>query len=216
MAEETTTTTADTTTAGSATETTATTQTETTTSTSPTEEKKTNWEEVIQKAVDRATNKLGNDNKKLREELNKLKQEKLSDDELKQLEIQEKEKEIAEREQRLAEKENRLLAIKAIKEIGLDDGSDASLALVDFVMAEDEAAIKERVNAFNSLVERFVQSKVDKVFKANGRTPGKSSTGAGDTETKKDSIAVRIGQKTAEVNKAAKSTLDYYTGGNKK
>lgn len=179
-------------------------------------ETKTDWESLIQKAVDRATNKLGNENKKLREENTKLKQEKLSDDELKQLEIQEKEKEIAEREQRLLEKENRLLAIKAIKEVGLDDGSDISLALVDFVMAEDETAIKERVKTFNTLVERFVQAKVDKVFKSNGRTPGKSSTGTGEAESKSDSIAVRIGQNTAKANKAAQSTLDYYIGGNKK
>lgn len=173
-----------------------------------------NLEELIQRAVDRATNKLGNENKKLRGQIDELKKAKLSDDELKQLEIQEKEKEIAEREQRLAEKENRLLAIKAIKEIGLDDGSDASLALVDFVMADDEAGIKERVKTFDALVKRFVQAEVDRVFKSNGRTPGKGTSAASETE-KNDSIAVQIGQKAAKANKAAQSTLDYYIGGKK-
>lgn len=177
--------------------------------------KQTNFEELVQKAVDRATNKLGNENKKLREEMDKLKKEKLSDEELKKLEMQEKEKEIAEREQRLLEKENRLTAIKAIKEAGLDDGSDLSLSLVDFVMGDDETAITEKVKTFKTLVDRFVQANVDKVFKANGRAPGKSATGTGDTE-KKDSVAVRIGQKTAEANKAAQNTLNYYIGGNKK
>jgi vacuolar-type H+-ATPase subunit I/STV1 len=180
------------------------------------ETKTTDLENLIQRAVDRATNKLGNENKKLREQVEALKKEKLSDEEIKQLEIKEREKEIAEREQRLQEKENRLLAIKAIKEIGLDDGSDASLALVDFVMAEDEAAIKERVKTFDALVKRFVQAQVDKVFKANGRTPGVGSTATGDTGRKADSVAVRIGQRTANANKQAQSTLDYYIGGKKK
>lgn len=174
------------------------------------------FEALIQKAVDRATNKLGNENKKLREQVETLRKEKLSDDEIKKLEMQEKEKEIAEREQRLKEQENRLLALKAIKEIGLDDGSVDSMALVDFVMGEDEAAIKERVKTFDALVKRFVQAQVDKVFKTNGRTPGVGSTATGDTGKKTDSVAVRIGQKAANANKQAQSTLDYYIGGKKK
>lgn len=174
-------------------------------------------EALIQRAVDRATNKLGNDNKKLREENEKLKKAKLSDDELKQLEFQEKEKEIAERERQLQEKENRLYAIKAIKEIGLDDGSDASLALVDFVMANDENAIKDRVKSFDALVKRFVQAQVDKTFKSVGRTPGKGASAAGNEDgNKDDSVAVRIGKSTAQANKAAQSTLNYYVGGNRK
>ena len=175
----------------------------------------TDLENLIQRAVDRATNKLGNENKKLRGQIDELKKAKLSDDELKQLQIQEKEQEIAERERALQEKENRLIAIKAIKEIGLDDGSDAALSLVDFVMADDEDAIKERVKAFDVLVKRFVQSNVDKVFKQNGRTPMKGSSGAAKDDNKSDSVAARIGQNVAKANKAAQSTLDYYLGGKK-
>lgn len=178
--------------------------------------KTTELENLIQRAVDRATNKLGNENKKLREQLEGLRKEKLSDDELRDLERKEKDRELAEREQRLKEQENRLLALKAIKEIGLDDGSVDSMALVDFVMGEDESAIKERVKVFDALVKRFVQAQVDKVFKTNGRNPGVGSTAAGDTGKKTDSVAVRIGQKTANANKQAQSTLDYYIGGKKK
>ena len=184
-------------------------------SASQTDNKASELESIIQRAVDRATNKLGNENKKLRGEIEELRKSKLSDEELKQLEMQEKEKEIAERERQLLDKENRLLAIKAIKEIGLDDGSDASLALVDFVMGEDEAAIKERVKVFDALVKRIVKAQVDNVFKTNGRTPGTGSTTT-ETNTKKDSVAVRIGQNAAKANKHAQSTLDYYIGGKKK
>lgn len=172
-------------------------------------------EKLINRAVDRATNKLGNDNKKLRSDLETERKKNLSDKEIKDLELQEKEKEIAERERALTEKENRLLAIKAIKEAGLDDGSDASLAIVDFVMAEDEEGIRERVKTFNALIERIVKTKVDGVFKANGRTPGVGSETAANAGGQNDSFAARIGRNAASTNKAAQSVLDHYIGGNK-
>lgn len=177
-------------------------------------DKTPDFESLIQRAVDRATQKLGTENKKLRGQIDELKKANLSNEELKQLEIKEKEKEIAERERALQEKENRLVAIKAIKEIGLDDGSDASLALVDFVMADDEETIKARVKAFNELVRRFVKSEVDKTFRSNGRDVGKGSAQAASGTTS-DSVAVRLGQNAANANKAAQSTLDYYLGGKK-
>lgn len=179
-------------------------------------DKLSNLEALIQSAVDRATNKLGNENKNLRKQVEDLKKANMTDSEIKELEIKEREKTIAQKEKELAERENRLVAIKAIKEIGLDDGSDASLALVDFVMAEDEAGIKERVKTFDALVKRIVQGQVDKVFKTNGRNPAKGSASTATGDDKKDSVAVRLGQSTAKANKAAQSTLDYYTGGKKK
>lgn len=130
-------------------------------------------ERKIQSIVDRATNKLGNENKNLREQLEKLKKEKMSDDERKQYELTEKEKEIQERENELKAKENRLYAIKAIKKAGLDDGSDTSLELVDFVLGEDEQTIDARVKAFNSLVKKVVKAEIEKVFKENGGEPPK-------------------------------------------
>lgn len=175
------------------------------------ENKGSDLEALIQKAVDRATHKIGNDNKKLREENERLKKEKLSDDEVKQLELQEKEKEIADRERALTEKENRMTALKEIKAIGLDDGSEAALAIIDFVMAEDEAAIKERVKTFDALVKRIVQAKVDGVFKANGRTPGVGTEASGGNGA--DSLAVRMGKNAAQTNKQARDVLDHYLGG---
>lgn len=176
------------------------------------ENKGSELEALIQKAVDRATNKLGNENKKLRSELEAAKKAGMDAEELKKFELSEKEKEIAERERALTEKENRLIAIKEIKAVGLDDGSDASLALVDFVMAENEEGIRERVKAFDALVKRFVQAKVDGVFKANGRTPGvgTEATGSGNSA---DSLAVRMGKNAAQTNQQARKVLDHYLGG---
>lgn len=172
-------------------------------------------EALIQRAVDRATNKLGNENKKLRGEIDTLKKANMDADEVKKLELSEKEQELAERDKKLTDRENRLFAIKAIKEIGLDDGSDASLALVDFVMAENEEGITERVKAFDALVKRMVQTRVDGVFKANGRTPGVGNTAATTNDEQKNNVAVQLGKNAAKVNEAARSTLDYYLGGRK-
>lgn len=174
-----------------------------------------NIEKLIQSAVDRATQKLGTENKKLRGELEAARKAKLSEDEIKQLEMEEKEKAIADRERALTEKENRLIAIKEIKAAGLDDGSDASLAIVDFVMAEDEEGIRERVKTFNALVERIVKTKVDGVFKANGRTPGVGTDSAANAGGKNDSIAARLGKNAANTTKAAQTVLDHYLGGKK-
>ena len=181
----------------------------------PAEASSTDIESMIQRAVDRATNKLGNENKKLRADLEAERKKNLSASELKQLELQEKEDAIAERERALTDKENRLIAIKAIKEVGLDDGSDASLAIVDFVMAENEEAIRERVKAFDALVKRIVKAQVDGVFKSNGRTPGVGSDSASNAGGQNDSIAARMGRSTANNNKAAQTVLNHYIGGNK-
>lgn len=138
-------------------------------------------EERIQRAVDRATNKLGNENKSLREELTKLKNEKLTAEERAELEKKEKEAELEKRERELTDKENRLYAVKAIKKANLDDGSDSALDLVEFVMAEDEERIDAKVKAFSKLVDKLVKSEVDCVFKKNGGKPGGSSGGGGGT-----------------------------------
>ena len=139
--------------------------------------KQTDIEKMVQQAVDRATNKLGNDNKKLREELDKLRKEKLTDEERAALDKQEFERQKAEFQ---AEK-NKLYAIKAIKAAGLDDGSDKSLELVEFVMGSDEAAIDSKVKAFGDLVKKFVAAEVEQTFKDHGRNP-KKNTGGGETE----------------------------------
>lgn len=137
-------------------------------------------EKLIQAKVDRLTARLGKEKADLQKEVDKLKREKLSDEEIKQLEISEKEKALAERERALLDKENRLYAIKAIKAAQLDDGSDKSLELVDFVMSDDTETIDKRVKAFGDLVRKFVTAEVDKKFKSNGRTPNTGSSGGGN------------------------------------
>ena len=137
-------------------------------------------EKLIQAKVDRLTARLGKEKAELQKEVDKLKREKLSDEEIKQLEISEKEKALAERERALLDKENRLYAIKAIKAAQLDDGSDKSLELVDFVMSDDTETIDKKVKAFGDLVRKFVTAEVDKKFKSNGRTPNTGSSGGGN------------------------------------
>ncbi len=128
-------------------------------------------ERLIQAKVDKITSKIGKEKAELQKKLEVLKKEKLTDAELKKMELSEKEQEIAERERALNEKENRLYAIKAIKAAGLDDGSDKSLELVEFVLCDDTDQIDERVKAFGNLVKKYAKAEIDKAFKENGRTP---------------------------------------------
>lgn len=168
---------------------------------------------LIRSAEDRVRNQMGNEAKKLRGELDAERKKNLSENEIKDLELKEREKTLADRDKALTEKENRWIAMKAIKEAGLDDGSDASLAIVDFVMAEDETAIKERVKAFDTLVKRIVESQVKAVFKANGRTPGVGTDTATNAGGENESIAVRMGKNAAATNQKSRSILDSYLGG---
>ena len=139
-------------------------------------------EKKIQQAVDRATNKLGNDNKALREELEKLRKEKLTDAELKALEDAEKEKELAEREATVKKAENKLYAIKAIKKAGLDDGTETALDILDLIGGNDEATIDSNVKTLKTLIDKLVKAEVEKTFKGAGRNPEKGNSGASDSD----------------------------------
>ena len=136
----------------------------------------------IQAAVDRATNKLGNDNKKLREELEKLRKEKLTAEELKALEDEEKEKELASREAAVKAAENKMYAIKAIKKAGLDDGSEAALEILALVNADSEETIDANITALKALVDKLVKAEVEKTFKGKGRNPEKGAGDGGDND----------------------------------
>lgn len=136
-------------------------------------------EKLIQRAVDRATNKLGNDNKKLRQQIESLKKNHLTEAQAAELERQQREDDLAEREKALQDEKNRWYAMKAIKKAGLDDGGDDSLALVDFVLGSSEADIDARVKSFGALVNKLVKAKVDETFKQHGRNP---EQGAGTGE----------------------------------
>lgn len=171
-------------------------------------------EKIVQSRVDRSTAELGKKIAALQKENDKLKKDGKSAEEVKQLEISEREKTIAAKEKELQDRENRLFALKAIKEIGLDDGSPKSLSLVDFVMAEDEATITERVKAFNDLVQSFVSAQVDAKFKAIGRTPNGAAAQNGG-EDKKLSVAESLGKRRAEQAKKSNDVLSMYLGGKK-
>lgn len=174
--------------------------------------KDTSIEDLIQRAVDRATQKLGTDNKKLREDLAALQKEKLTADELKALELKEKEADIADREAKLQEKINREFAMKAIKDAGLDDGGSNSLKLIDFVVCDTEENTLERVTAFKELVDTIVKAEVDKTFKINGRNPN-STTNVNDSKNAPN-IAEQLGKTRADSAKKSNDILKHYLGGN--
>lgn len=169
-------------------------------------------ERLVQARADKLTAESGKKIAALQKELEKLKKEKMTDDELKQFEMTEKERTLAERERALADKENRLIAIKAIKEAGLDDGSENALELVDFVMADDEEAVRTKVKAFGALVNKFVAAKVDKTFRQNGRNPnGGSSGNEGGDNNAGTSVAEMLGKNRAEQQKRSREILDKFT-----
>lgn len=177
-----------------------------------------NLQALIQSAVDRATNKIGNDNKKLREQLEALKREKMSSEEIKQLEIEEKEKALLEKEKEIKDKEMRMYAIKAIKDAGLDDGSDTALSLVDILIGADEDTIKSKTATFKTLVDKAVSSQVQQRFKESGRDPKRGGSADDNDEGDKNdktSVAVELGKKAAERDKTTNSVLENYIGGTK-
>ncbi len=130
-------------------------------------------DKIVQSRLDKAMAQERRVNAELKRKLENLQKAKLTDDELREVEIKEKEAAIAEREKAITDKENRLYAVRAIKEAGLDDGSDTSLSLVEFVMGEDETEIDSKVKAFKELFDKAVTAEVNRRFKEKGGTPAK-------------------------------------------
>lgn len=172
------------------------------------------FQKAVQTFVDRATNKLGNENKTLREQLDTLQKSKLTDDELRDEKLKQREKDVAERETQLKTEKNRMYALSKIKAAGLDDGSDTALSLIDLVMADDEKGIDTRVLSLDALVKKLVTAEVNKTFAQNGRQPGRTNNPGGSTDDK-NKAAVIAGKRAAEADKASQGILDYYTGGKK-
>ena len=109
--------------------------------------------------------------------------------------VAERERAFAEKEKALIDRENRLFAIKAMKEAGLDDGSNTALDFVDFVVAGENVTqdgITERVSALKSYLDTRVTAGIEKVFMANGRSP-KGGTGSADAEDDNDSLKTAFG-----------------------
>lgn len=165
-------------------------------------------ERLIQARVDRLMAEERKKTAALQKKYDKLASEKLTEDELKDRTISEREATVAEKERELTERENRLHAIKALKAAGLDDGSESVLALVDFVLAEDEKAITERVTAFAALFQKMVAAEVEKTFQKNGREP--SGAQGGEDGEKDTSIAERIGKNAAAAAKQSSDILKHY------
>ena len=167
-------------------------------------------DKLVQARADKQTAELGKKIAALQKELDKERKANMTAEQVQKLEMSEKEKELAEREKMLLDKENRLLAIKAIKAAGLDDGSDKALELVDFVIADNEEAINNKVKAFGDLVKKFVKAEVDKTFKKNGRNPNSGSGGGDDSGNKNNSVAEKLGKARAEKQKTTNDVLKHY------
>lgn len=177
------------------------------------EEKKApdNLEELIQKAVDRATNKLGNENKSLRKQLEDIKKEKMDDDERKNYELEEKLKLLEEKEKELKLRELKAFASKTIREAGLDDGSEVGLALAELLMGEDEDSITAKTKTFKTILDKSIESHVQQRFKDSGRDVTKGGSDDKDDKSEED-IAIKLAKSTAENNKATQSILNHYGG----
>lgn len=171
-----------------------------------------NIEKLVQSAVDRATNKLGNENKMLKDQIEQLQNLNLSDAEKAEKELKKREQKLAEGEQALKNANNKMYAASAIRKAGLDDGGENVEGLVNLVLGDDENAINEKVSALSAYITAKVAAEVDKTFKENGRTPGK---GNNDKNSKANDFVKTLGQKAAESAKQSKSIIDYYTGGKK-
>ena len=173
-----------------------------------------NIQALIQSAVDRATNKLGNENKSLRQQLEAMRKEHLTADQTKALELEEQKRLLDERDKAIKEKELRLFTIQAIKDAGLDDGGDTS-DLVSVLLGADEESITANARSFKALLDKSVESQVKQRFQQSGRDMKKG--GSTDTEESDDGgqedVAVRLAKATAANNKATQSIISQYTGG---
>lgn len=135
--------------------------------------------ETIERIVQSRVDKLMAPERKKSAETEKkykaLQKQLMTADEIKQAEIAEKEQALAAREKELQDRLNREYAQKALREAGLDDGSETAFSLADFVMGEDETEIKEKVRTFKELFDKAVTAEVNKRFKDAGYKPKQGS-----------------------------------------
>lgn len=170
-------------------------------------------EQLIQSAVDRATNKLGNENKQLKTQIDELMKQKLTDEERIELERkQEKEAFEQEKAQFILEK-NKLYAVNSLAKSGISVESDKLESLVSLVLGDDEKAIAENVRSLSDLVKDIVAKKVEETFKTNGRNPAGSGNADKDEKNKKNEVAEQLGKARAEKMKTSNDVLSHYLGG---
>lgn len=165
-------------------------------------------EQLIQAKTESRSNEQEKTIKSLQKQLERLAKEKLSEEELKRFEIEEKERQLTEKEHLLLDRENRLYAIKALKQAGLDDGSDKTLRLVDFVIADEQKRIEENIKVFKGVIDSFVAAEVEQRFREGGRRPD-SSVPASDTAA----VPELLGRSKAESIKQSEDILSYYSIG---
>lgn len=147
--------------------------------------------------------------KKLEKQIETMQKEKMSEDERKKFDDDKRTRELAEKEAELRDRENKLYAVKAIKDIGIDCGSEdlSNLTVLVTVGVKGAEEIDSRVKSLKTVIDSVVQFECDRRFKDAGRMP----KGAGKAAEENSSIAKRLGARRAESDKKAKDILDYYT-----
>lgn len=171
-------------------------------------------EKLIQSAVDRATNKLGNENKALKKQIDDIMKQKLTDDERVELERKQEREQFEQEKAQFTEERNKYLAVTALAKAELDVSPDKLDDLVSLVIGADEAAINDNVKKLSELVKEITASKVQKTFEDNGRNPqGSGNPSGGKNDDNKDDLAIQLGKQSNEANKKSAEVLKYYTGG---
>lgn len=169
-------------------------------------------EKLIQSAVDRATNKLGNENKSLRKQLDELVKKQLTDEERVELERKQERESFEQEKAQFLEEKHRLFAINKLSEADIKVASDKLPGLVSLVTGDDEETISQNVKALSDVINLIVAAKVEEIFKENGRSP-MGAGGDGDQNKNKGEIfAEKLGKERAEQEKKARAILDKFTG----
>lgn len=167
-------------------------------------------EKLIQSAVDRATNKLGNENKSLRKQLDELVKKQLTDEERVELERkQEREAFEAEKAQFLKEK-HQLYAVNQLAKAEINVGSEMLPMLIGLVSGSDETSIDENIKALSTVINTIVAAKVEETFKQNGRNPSGSGNSNSDAKSKGEILAEKLGKEKSEQEKRSREILDKY------
>ena len=148
-------------------------------------------------AAEKLAKQSAEENKKLRAELNKLRQAHMTDEERQTDDLKQREAAVAEKETALLTEKNRFYTVQAIRKAGLDDGSEASLQIVNLITGEapkDQMGIDERIKTFGKWIKQHDKALTDKLFKSNGRQPAGSGSPAAETT----GIGVRAAQRYAQ------------------
>lgn len=168
-------------------------------------------EALIQSAVDRATNKLGNENKRLQSQVEELMKQKLTDEERVELERKQERERFEQEKAQFLEEKNKLYAITALSKAELSVESDKLETLVSLVLGTDENAINQNVKALSDVVKALVASKVEQTFKENGRNPAGSGNADNKSKDEKTAVAEQLGKVRSEQQKRSREILDKFT-----